>query len=151
MLVASVCFWMARDARGAQPVALIYALFPIGLGCVAVGALNFHRWHSFRESMEACLAAVVNAYKLFGTMALLALFFSILRGPMLFYFLVLLVYWSVYLAFYLALSFLIALLVAWAAGAGLYGLLLGMRHAGELGPSEKVGKEKGPREVRVVV
>jgi len=151
MTVASVCFWMARDARGAQPVALIYALFPIGLGCVAVGALNFHRWHSFRESMEACVAAVVNTYKLFGTMALLALFFSILRGPMLFYFVVLLVYWSLYLALYLALIFLIAVLVAWAAGAGLYGLLLGMRYLGELGPSEKVGKEEGSRVLRVVV
>jgi len=49
---------------------LVYALFPTALECVAAGAQNFHRWHSFLESMEAWRAAVaaVNTYKLLGAM-----------------------------------------------------------------------------------
>jgi hypothetical protein len=65
-LVGGKC---GRRAQG-RLILLVYALFPTALECVAAGAQNFHRWHSFLESMEAWRAAVaaVNTYKLLGAM-----------------------------------------------------------------------------------
>jgi len=151
VIVASACLRIASAARGGESVVLVYLLLPVGLGCVAVGALNFRRWHSFRESMNACLAAVVNTYRLLGTLALIVLAFSLLLGPLFLYLLAVLIYASIYLAFYISASFLIAMVLAWAAGAVLYGLLWLMRYAGELGRGDSASKQESPRVLRAVV
>jgi hypothetical protein len=151
VVVASACLLLASVERAPQGILLVYALFLIGLGWVAVGALNFRRWHSFRKSMEACVAAVVNTYKLLGAVAAIYLCFSILLGPIFLNLLFMLIFWSLYLLFYVAVSFLIATVTACAAGASLCGLLWVMRYVGETGRSEESHKKYAPRALRIVL
>jgi hypothetical protein len=130
-------------------VAIVYPILPVALGCVAVGALNFRRWHSFRESMAACFMAVVSVYQLFGAILFLAVLASLAYGRAALYFLVLLTFWSVYIALYLAVIFCIAVWLGCAAGGALYGLSWLMRYVGQLGQRES-GRHEPPRALRMV-
>lgn len=149
--VVGACWCLGSGMTRSSWFAILYPILPIALGCVAVGALNFRRWHSFWESMEACVASVVNVYKMLGVATLIALLYSVPFGRTFLFLVVLLTLSSFYLAFYLAMIFVVAVLVSCAAGALLYGLVWVMRYAGQLGRSETHGKEEPPRALRMVV
>jgi hypothetical protein len=151
VVLACACLSLGAAAHASRAILLVYPLLPVSLGSVAVGALNFHYWHSFRESMEACLAAVLSTYKLLGVLVGTGLCFLMVLGPVFLYFLLLLFFWFLYVALTIVVSFVIATLLAWAAGATLYGLLQVMRYLGQGAQKEPTGKEARPRALRMVV
>ena len=101
--------------------------------------------------MAACFLAVVCAYKVLGTLVGISLLFSMVYGLAFLYLLALLIYASLYIAFYVSVSFLLAALLAWAGGATLYGLLLVMRYAGRTGEPTGGGKDNVPKVLPVVM
>jgi hypothetical protein len=88
---------------------------------------------------------------LLGALLLIALTLSIALVPAFLYFLILFIAAIPYLVLYVSASFVIVVLIAWVAGAALYGLLVFMRKIGELGREGSHQDELRPHSLRPVV
>ena len=139
----SLLGWIFRNTHSAS-IGLFYPGFGIALGVVAVGVLNWRRWHSFGESMAASFQAALAAFKMMLlTLLLVALVVFAWRGPAAF--LLVLIYVGAALVIYGILIFAIAVLLACAGGAILYGLFVVLRYAGRIGQAGGGGDEFKPR------
>lgn len=149
------CLWLASVTSGSRAIPLLFGLSPLALGWVAVGALNFRRWHGLTESLKACFLAVLDVYKILGTLVALSLclslFSTLIYPPAFVYLVILLIYGFIYLIAYILASFVIAVAIAFAAGSVLYGLLWVMRSLGEMGGPDPRAKNDTPRPLRLVV
>jgi len=137
---------LARSFRSVHSAfdGLLYPIFAIALGVVAVGVLNWRHWQGFRQSMAASFQAVLVIFKItVGTLILAALVATAWKGPVAF--LVVLFYVGAALLLYSWMIFAMALGLAWGGGAFLYGLLLAMRYAARIGQARSGGDELKPR------
>jgi hypothetical protein len=140
--LAVACYWLVAVTKSWT----IFALYPLGLGALAVGAMNYRRWYGFWESMAACFFSVVDVCKILGALVGLYLFMAIIHPPAFLYFAIMLVCALFYFLGYILAGFAIAVATACAGGAVLYGLLLVMRYLGDKRP-----KENAPRPLRMMV
>ena len=78
---------LARSFRSVHSAfdGLLYPIFAIALGVVAVGVLNLRHWQGFRQSMAASFQAVLVIFKItVGTLILAALVATAWKGPVAF-------------------------------------------------------------------
>ena len=119
---------------------LLYPICAIALGFVAVGTLNWRRWHSFSESVAASFQAVLAIIQITLLVLMLgALVAFAWLGPAASLVVLL------YVGAALMVIFAIALVLACGSGAALYGLLVVMRYAARIAQPRSVTDELKPR------
>jgi len=150
IVIFGLLVWNFRNAQSPF-LPWFYPLATMSLGAVAVGALNWHRWQTFRESLKASVYSVIVLSKLFG---LLVLPFTLLigtKGNLLLLIAIVIFYLAIPLLIWLVVGVPILIMVACIGGSALYGLLMVMRRAGGTGHMARVEEVHKPRPLQMLV
>jgi hypothetical protein len=105
-----------------------------------VSALNWRRWHGFRQSLAASFRAVCVTYLMLALATVCIVLVASAQGG-----LVLFLSGLVGVTYYFVFGFPLAALLACAGGAVLYGLFVVMRYAAGSGRARSERNELKPR------
>jgi hypothetical protein len=129
----------------------LYPISAIGLGAVAVAALNWWRWRTFRESLLACVYSVIAIFK-FCLFLLLPLMLIIgTRGKLLVVVMILIFYLAIPLLICVVLGIPTLMAVACIGGSALFALLMVMRIVGGARYQPELREAHKPRSLQMMV
>lgn len=150
IILFALLTWGFRGA-GSRFLALLYPADALSLGAIAVSALNWRRWHNFRDSLAAAVYSVVACFQFLGFVILPLALLAAAGGNPLMVLAIFIFYLAIPLGIYFVIGFPLLVGVAGCGGAVLYGLLMVMKKIGNVGEEESPAAEYRPRPLRMLV
>jgi len=153
LLSSAVFTFLGWILRSADPrnILWFYPLCVLSLGAFAVAALNWRRWHNFRESMQAAAYSVVTSIQISLCVLLPLGLIAGAKGNLLLVLFIFIFYLAIPIALYIVVGVPILIGVACVGGAALYGLLVVMRRIGGVHEDPVQNKDFRPRPLRMLV